>query len=68
MFWPQGTGDIEYLKKLSNEIDTTKIKILQPNLRSFDERLEDNYSYIGTRLHAGIRALLKESVLAISFQ
>jgi polysaccharide pyruvyl transferase WcaK-like protein len=59
-FWPQGTGDVEYLKKLSNEIDMTKIKILKPNLRNFDERLEDNYSYIGTRLHAGIRALQKK--------
>lgn len=56
-FWPQGEGDINYLSSL-NVDEGNKIIILPPNLRSFNSLL-NNYEldYIGTRLHAGIRAL-----------
>jgi len=53
-FWPQGAQDLDYLK----EIDSLQgITILQPNLSCFDELLLQQIDYIGTRLHAGIRAL-----------
>lgn len=55
-FWPQGTDDLKYLATLKNY---TKVIILGSNLKSFDNLLFSNESvdYIGTRLHAGIRAL-----------
>jgi len=55
-FWPQGTGDLEYLKKLDIKID----EILLPNLTSFKSLLSNKsleLDYVGTRLHAGILAL-----------
>lgn len=54
-FWPQGTGDADYLKALN--IDG--IKYLKPSLEAYDELLASHLSldYIGTRLHAGIRAV-----------
>ncbi len=58
-FWPQGSGDLEYLKSLKN---TENIEIVGGNLFSYDLLLEDSQTsldYIGTRLHAGIRALQK---------
>lgn len=55
-FWPQGEEDEEYLKKL--EVKNNKIRILKHTLQSFDEILrEKDLDYVGTRLHAGIRAL-----------
>lgn len=53
--WPQGVGDLKYIKS----IDTKgKAKIINPNLRAYDYVLKnENIDYIGTRLHAGIRAL-----------
>lgn len=56
-FWPQGRGDTEYLQQFS----TDGITIIGPNLRDFDCILEEQSSldYVGTRLHAGIRALSK---------
>jgi polysaccharide pyruvyl transferase WcaK-like protein len=56
-FWPQGVGDLEYFSLLEIPL-RDKIKVLQPNLKSFDSLMENNkLDYIGTRLHAGIRAL-----------
>lgn len=58
-FWPQGNGDLDYLAVLKN---TQNIVILGANLWSFDVLICDhskNLEYIGTRLHAGIRALQK---------
>ena len=54
-FWPQGEGDydfiIPYLKK-------KKIQIISPHIGSYNQFLVDhNVDYVGTRLHAGIRAL-----------
>ena len=59
-FWPQGSGDLEYLKTFR---DIDDIEILGGNLFSYDKLLEDmniDLDFIGTRLHAGIRALQKK--------
>ena len=59
-FWPQGWNDIDYFKSLGINY-SDRIKIISPYLRSFDELLENNeIDYIGTRLHAGIRAIQKK--------
>lgn len=50
----QGTGDIEYAKKL-NIMES--LIILRPRLTEFNRVLLEGMDYIGTRLHAGIRAL-----------
>ena len=51
----QGSGDYDYLKQLNSD---KNIQLLSPNLKKYDEFLEHNdVDYIGTRLHAGIRAL-----------
>jgi polysaccharide pyruvyl transferase WcaK-like protein len=58
-FWPQGVKDIDYINQLDC-ID--KINLLSPNILAFDKLLNDSslpLDYIGTRLHAGIRALQK---------
>ncbi|MGY3568468.1 polysaccharide pyruvyl transferase family protein [Vibrio paucivorans] len=54
-FWPQGSGDLIYLTQLS----TDGIKILPASLESYDELLASDIDveFVGTRLHAGIRAL-----------
>ncbi|MCB7070217.1 polysaccharide pyruvyl transferase family protein [Caldibacillus sp. 210928-DFI.2.22] len=56
--WLQGTKDYDYYKELS--VENKKIKLIPPNLKSYDAILEKNVDYIGTRLHAGIRALQKK--------
>lgn len=55
-FWPQGSGDYEYFLSLSNN---PKIEIINSSLKSYDELLNstEDIDYVGTRLHAGIRAL-----------
>jgi polysaccharide pyruvyl transferase WcaK-like protein len=59
-FWPQGWNDMEYIKSLNIE-DLESIKIVPPYLKSFDDLLENNdIDYVGTRLHAGIRAIQKK--------
>lgn len=56
-FWPQGLGDINYFSSLNISMKN-KISVLSPNLQSFDSLLANNHiDYVGTRLHAGIRAL-----------
>lgn len=58
-FWPQGSEDLDYFKSLNN---INNIEILGGNLLSYDALLEDlnlSLDFIGTRLHAGIRALQK---------
>ena len=55
--WLQGTGDFNYYNKLNLE-EKEKIQFISPSLESFDDFLTKNRcDYIGTRLHAGIRAL-----------
>lgn len=56
-YWPQGIGDVEYFESLKLDIP---IKIVNPNLKAYDNILEENeIDFIGTRLHGGIRALQK---------
>ena len=56
-FWLQGRDDLEYIRSLGYE---NKVMLVQPDLQSFDAVLElPDLDYVGTRLHAGIRALNK---------
>jgi hypothetical protein len=55
--WCQGAGDYQYLKSLT---DVGMVEVLPPSLRAYDDLLQDaslSLDYVGTRLHAGIRAL-----------
>ena len=67
-FWPQGLNDLAYFNELDINLKN-KIIIIPPKLKAFDNILnQDNIEYIGTRLHAGIRALQKKKralILAI---
>ena len=56
-FWPQGIGDLNYLKELGY---CKNFEILERNLSSYDDCLNTfSADMVGTRLHAGIRALQK---------
>ena len=53
------TWRYEYLMQLVQNIKIN-LEIISPNLRSFDFILEnEDIDYVGTRLHAGIRAVQK---------
>lgn len=54
-FWPQGSNDLSYLYSL--KIDFSKVEIINPSLKDYDDILKLKIDYVGTRLHAGIRAL-----------
>lgn len=57
-FWPQGNDDMVYLNNLMSGQSITKFKVLDSSVYSFDLLLSStNVDYIGTRLHAGIRAI-----------
>ena len=54
--WLQGAGDYNYLKKIVNN----DAEFIESSLRAYDELLSSHSNmldYIGTRLHAGIRAM-----------
>lgn len=52
--WIQGVGDKAYVDAICNG----NAQILDPNLQSFDRALATvDADYVGTRLHAGIRAM-----------
>ncbi|AQW57894.1 polysaccharide pyruvyl transferase family protein [Vibrio owensii] len=56
IFWPQGSKDLEYINSLN--VDISSIETIGSNLSSFDDVLKsNNIDFVGTRLHAGIRAL-----------
>jgi len=56
-FWVQGSKDIEYFDSFPSELKENII-IIPPRLSAFDGVLEHNdIDFIGTRLHAGVRAL-----------
>lgn len=55
-FWPQGLYDYEYARE---ELGLEGFRVLPPTLKAFDEILVGGCDYMGTRLHAGIRALQK---------
>lgn len=53
-FWCQGAGDYQYIKSSGVVVET-----LAPTLQELDQLLNSSLDidYVGTRLHAGIRAL-----------
>ncbi|MEK6890330.1 MAG: polysaccharide pyruvyl transferase family protein [Nanoarchaeota archaeon] len=53
-FWPQGSKDIKYLKKINRD---NNIIVLKRTVAALDSILKKEIDYVGTRLHAGIRAL-----------
>ena len=55
-FWPQGLHDHDYAARV---LGLDGFHVLPPTLTSLDEILSDGADYIGTRLHAGIRAMQK---------
>lgn len=57
LFWPQGKEDVEYLTELGF---ADKVTVLPGALKDYDDVLSSSDTdYIGTRLHAGIRAIRK---------
>lgn len=54
--WIQGSEDYDYIKSISE-----KFILVDPHLESYDNILNSNIDldYVGTRLHAGIRAMQK---------
>jgi polysaccharide pyruvyl transferase WcaK-like protein len=66
-FWAQGAGDLSYFKSFT--FDSNKVHIIPPKLKDYDSLLQnEDCDYIGTRLHAGIRALQKKkraTILAV---
>ena len=54
-FWLQGSEDLNYVKSLGFD---HSVRLIPSNLNDYDEILKmDDLDYVGTRLHAGIRAL-----------
>ena len=54
--WIQGEGDYRYLKDLLDD----SVEYIEPTLEAYDSLLSDKtkaLDYIGTRLHAGVRAM-----------
>ncbi|MCI5927317.1 MAG: polysaccharide pyruvyl transferase family protein [Pseudoflavonifractor capillosus] len=55
--WLQGQNDLDYIRSLGY---ADKLELIGSALESYDAVLSQNdLDYVGTRLHAGIRALLK---------
>ncbi len=56
-FWPQGVGDKQYFAAL--ELDNNGIIVVNQGLKAYDNLLSihSDIDYVGTRLHAGIRAM-----------
>lgn len=56
-FWIQGSEDDEYIREVCGE-KMGRISIIPPSLKAYDKFLDEHEcDYVGTRLHAGIRAL-----------
>lgn len=55
--WIQGVKDLEYLRELNYDTND-RIIAVDPSLSAYDALLsQPDIDYIGTRLHAGVRAL-----------
>lgn len=55
-FWPQQPGDFSYMKLIADH----DVHFVPPTIDALDRVLEEeDVDYVGTRLHAGIRALQK---------
>jgi hypothetical protein len=52
--WLQGSEDYQYAR---DELDVSGFEILPPSLAAYDALLSDGADFVGTRLHAGIRAM-----------
>lgn len=53
--WVQGTGDVRYVREL---IQDPRILLVNPSVEAFNHLLATrDVDYVGTRLHAGIRAI-----------
>ena len=53
-FWVQGVEDYNYLRSIDQGDD---ILIVGSTLKEYEEVLANNIDYVGTRLHAGIKAM-----------
>ena len=54
--WIQGMNDLPYFNDINSGFNN--IELLSPTIEAFDNILQkENIDYIGTRLHAGVRAL-----------
>lgn len=62
-FWAQGNCDLSYFSQLVN--DTNKIVVLGNTLQELNDFITEDFDYIGTRLHGGIKCLLsrKRSII-----
>lgn len=59
-FWPQGIMDMTYFESLDKSSFSKSIKIISPSLQAYNEFLDSmDCDYVGTRLHAGIKAMQK---------
>lgn len=66
-FWPQTPTDLDYLRGLG-KLD---VKVVPPNLHSYDKILNNDIDYVGNRLHGGIRALqrgCRSLIVAIDYR
>ncbi|WP_413523476.1 polysaccharide pyruvyl transferase family protein [Latilactobacillus curvatus] len=54
--WIQAPPDKELIDRL-NIPNKSRIQLINPSLEAYDEVLSEDVDYVGTRLHAGIRAL-----------
>jgi len=53
--WPQGERDRAYFEQLKLD---PRVQVVPSSLEAYDELLrKENFDYVGTRLHGGIRAL-----------
>ncbi|MGG2937778.1 polysaccharide pyruvyl transferase family protein [Bacillus pacificus] len=61
-FWIQDADDLLYFSSLKR---TKKIKVVSPTIEAYQQLLELDIDYIGTRLHGGIFAMLykKRSII-----
>jgi hypothetical protein len=58
-YWVQGIGDFNYINSFGKF--SRKISIIPPRLSKYDRVLDTmDCDYIGTRLHAGIRAIQRQ--------
>lgn len=57
--WPQGSGDMDYIESLGVK---NLAKILPPKLEAYNAILDggESIDFVGTRLHAGVRAMQKK--------
>ena len=55
-YWVQGVGDLKYIRSFKGL--TERVNIISPKLKDFNQTLDSlDCDYVGTRLHAGIRAI-----------